>query len=147
MTTISKAARKAASEADRSRTLAERQHHRRQATIDRLITESGWAVCTWNSDSPTDPGKHFGYTIGRTLRSQPELCVWGDDVQAIQGLLNLVGGLLDKGGHTLSPGDELLVPGGMMLRASHVPASNFGDLEYAKERYTFLRALRIQRVR
>ena len=146
MTTISKAQQRAAEETNRTKQRLETERRKHRAVIDRLIQETGWAVCVADSDDPADPAPHFGYTIGRTLRGQPELCAWGHNREDIQTLLNLMGGVLERENKTVAPGDQLTIPGLGSWVAVHVPAEVFGHMQYAKERYTFLRAVRITRV-
>lgn len=154
MATISKKLqRRLAAEADRVRAREEKarkqeadQQAAHEEEITRLIAETGWAVCVADSDDPTDPGPHFGYTIGRSAQGQPELCAWGHDPLELQGTLNLLGRVAEK--YTAPPvhGDMVAVPGVGVWEVLNVPDVVMGHLEYARRRYTFIRAVRMRRV-
>lgn len=146
MATISKTQRRAAADNERARQRVMRQRAEHSQLIDQLIADTGWAVCVSDSTTPGDPAPHFGYTIGRTLRGQPELCAWGYAREDIQNLLNLVGGILQVQQRLIQGGDVLTLPGIGVFGAVTVPPEAFGLLEYARQRYTFLRAVRLTRM-
>lgn len=153
MATISKAAKRRIAEADRERQRAQRreqealrQEEAREAEITHLIETTGWAVCVADSDDPGDPAPHFGYTIGRSAKGHPELCAWGYSREDIQVTLNMVGGILERDQHLIEAGDLLTLPGIGVWQAVPVPAPVLGHLEYARRRYTFIRAVRVKRV-
>lgn len=147
MTTIGKVARRQQADADRARQKAQRQRAKDEAEIDRLIETTGWAVCVADSSDPGDPAPHFGYTIGRTLKGQPELCTWVHERADAATVLNLAGGILERDQHLVEPGEVLHVPGVGSWATVAVPPNLFGHLEYARTRYTFLRAVLLRRVR
>lgn len=154
MATISKKVqRRLAAEADRARAREQQLlkqdaelEAQREAEITRLIAETGWAVCVADSDDPMDPAPHFGYTIGRSAKGQPELCAWGHDRLELQDTLNLLGAVAEK--YTAPPvhGDMVTVPGVGVWQVLNVPDVVMGHLEYARKRYTFIRAVRMRRV-
>lgn len=147
MATInSKTQRLIDAQAERARAKAAQQRAADRAEIDRLIAETGWAVCVNDSDDPYAPAPHFGYTIGRSARNQPELCAWGYVRDDISPLLNMVGAYLDVNTKLPQPGEMLSLPGVGAWQIMHVPPEVFGHLHYARERYTFLRAVRLRRV-
>lgn len=147
MATInSKTQRLVAAQAERARVAAEKQYTAANEEIDRLIAETGWAVCVSDSDDPADPAPHFAYTIGRTLKGQPELCAWGHARDELSPLLNVVGALLDQQNRPVTGGERLTLAGVGMWETITVPPEVFGHLEYARDRYTFLRAVRLRRV-
>lgn len=153
MATIGKAAKRRQADADRERQRALRREQEalrleeeRVAEITRLIETTGWAVCVADSDDPMDPAPHFGYTIGRSAKGQPELCAWGHSREDIQSTLNLIGALLERDQHLIEVGDAVTLPGVGAWRALPVPAPVLHHLEYARKRYTFLRAVRMMRV-
>jgi hypothetical protein len=147
MATISKTMQqRLAQQEDRLRQKAARERAAHDAQIDALIAESGWAVCVADSDTPGDPAPHFGYTIGRTLKGQPELCAWGHAREDIQTTLNLIGGFLEREGIVAEPGYLLSIPTVGAWEMLRVPPEVFSHLEFAKQRYTFLRAVRLRRI-
>jgi len=146
MATIGKAAKRRQADADRARQQRQNEEQRRVEEITRLIEETGWAVCVADSDDPMDPAPHFGYTIGRSAKGQPELCAWGHNREDIQTTLNLIGGILERDQHLIEVGDQVTIPGVGVWRALPVPAPVMGHLAYARQRYTFLRAVRLTRV-
>lgn len=146
MATISKAAKRRQAEADSARQKALRAERAREEQITRLIEETGWAVCVADSDDPSDPAPHFGYTIGLSARGKPELCAWGHDRSDLQTTLNLVANVLEKRGETVQPGDTVTLPGVAAWGTLPVPDAVLAYLEYARRRYTFVRAVRVTRV-
>lgn len=154
MTAISKKVRqRLQAEADRERAREQRLAKEaadleasREAEITRLIEETGWAVCVADSDDPADPAPHFGYTIGRTAKGHPELCAWGHNREDLQTVLNLLGAVAEKQSAPVSDGDVITVPMVGVWHAMAVPAPVMGHLEYARRRYTFIRAIRMRRI-
>lgn len=133
---------------ERERVQEERKRAADNAEIDRLIKETGWAVCVSDTDDPGDPAPHFGYTIGRSLKNQPELCAWGHVREEIAPLLNVVGALLemDETIKIPEPGEVLTLPGVGAWMIHRVPPEVFAHLHYARARYTYLRAVRLRRI-
>jgi len=147
MATISKATQqRLAQQEERLRQKAAKARAAHDAQIDALIAETGWAVCVTDGTDPRDPAPHFGYTIGRTLTGQPELCAWGHARADVQTTLNLVGGFLEREGIVAEPGYVLSIPAVGAWEMLRVPPEVFSHLEYAKQRYTFLRAVRLRRI-
>lgn len=153
MATIGKAAKRRQAELDRARQKAaqrqrehEAQERAHEAQITELIETTGWAVCIADSDDPMAPGPVFGYTIGRTAKGQPELCAWGHGREEVTARLNLIGGILEAKNHLVEDGDVVNAPPLGVFHAVKVPAEMLGHLAFARKRYTFLRALRMQRV-
>lgn len=147
MATInSKNQRLVAAHAERARVAAEREAAQANEEIDRLIAETGWTVCTADAPGPGAPARYFAYTIGRTLKGQPELCAWGHQRDELAPLLNVVGALLDQGNRPITGGERLTLMGLGVWETIAVPKEVLGHLSYAHERYTFLRAVRLRRV-
>lgn len=150
MATISKAERRRLADADRARQKAQRRQAQEraqaEAEIDRLIAETGWAVCIANTDGPPYPAPYFGYTIGRSLKGQPELCTYTHERAEVSDILNLAGGILERDGHLPVAGDVLTIPLVGAWEVIPVPAELLGVLEYAQRRYTFVRAVRLRRI-
>ena len=149
MATISgKAQRALDAQAERTRVRAQRQRQEEEAEIDRLIKETGWAVCVTDATEPLSPAPHFGYTIGRSAKNQPELCAWGHVREDIAPLLNVVGACLEMDGNIKipEPGEVLTLPGVGAWEILRVPPEVFAHLDYARSRYTFLRAVRLRRI-
>lgn len=147
MATInSKTQRLITARAERARALAERQAVQDNEQIDQLIAETGWAVCTNDASDPDSPAPHFAYTIGRTLKGQPELCAWGHSRDELAPLLNVVATILDQQNRPITGGERLTLAGVGVWETIAVPTQVLGHLSYAHERYTFLRAVRLRRV-
>lgn len=146
MATISKADRRRLAEEDRARQKAQRKRDQQDAEIDQLIAETGWAVCTADTDGPPHPAPHFGYTIGRSLKGHPELCTYSHSRDDIATVLNLAGAILEKDGHVPVQGEVLTVPMVGAWEIINVPGPLLEHLEYAQRRYTFVRAVRLRRI-
>lgn len=147
MATInSKTQRLVAAQAERARVAAERQRAQANEEIDRLIAETGWTVCTADAELPGAPAPYFAYTIGRTLMGQPELCAWGYAREELAPVLNVVAALLDQTGRPITGGEVLTLTGIGVWETIAVPSAVLDHLDYAHERYTFLRAVRLRRV-
>jgi Domain of unknown function (DUF4262) len=147
MATInSRTQRLVAAHAERARVAAEREAAQANAEIDQLIAETGWAVCTVDAQEKLSPAPHFAYTIGRTLKGQPELCTWGHSREELAPLLNVVGTILGQQDRPITGGERLTLAGVGVWETITVPKEVLNHLVYAHERYTFLRAVRLRRV-
>lgn len=146
MATIGKAARRRQADLERARQQAATREREREAEITRLIEETGWAVAVQDATDPLAPAPVFGYTIGRSAKGQPELCAWGHHRDEVSDRLNLIGGILEAKNHLVEDGDLVTAPPLGVFQAVKVPAEVLGHLEYARKRYTFLRALRMKRL-
>lgn len=157
MATISKAQRERLARADRERASAARRAERARADaarqlqesdaeIDRLIAETGWAVCVGEAPGDVRPAPYFAYTIGRSAKNQPELCAWGHVREELPPLLNMIGGFLELENKVAQAGEVLVLPGVGAWEILRVPPEVFDHLEFARKRYTFLRAVRLRRI-
>jgi hypothetical protein len=154
MATISKGARRRLAAADRIRQgqlrvqrAAEQRVRADQDAITHHITAAGWAVAVTENIDPSGTARScFAYTIGRTEAGQPELCAWGQDGVALQAVLNTIGAILMKKGHRIEAGDVVNVPPYGIFRAAAVSGKELGRLEYARSRYAFLRAVRVEQI-
>lgn len=142
MATISKQQRRQRAEQDRQRQREQARLRQENEEIDRLIAESGWAVCV---AEPGGAQGFFAYTIGRSAQGKPELCTFSPDKYLARDMVNVVAASADHRGLVLE-GDYVVKLGnaGYLLTALH--GEELGMLEYARARYTFLRALMVARV-
>jgi hypothetical protein len=146
MATIGKQERRRLADADRARQKAQRREQQHEAEIDHLIETTGWAVCVADSADPADPAPHFAYTIGRTLKGQPELCTWSNTREDAHHLLNVAGNILERDQHRVETGDVLRIPYAGAWAAVAVPQHLYAHLVYARRRYTFLRVVLLKQV-
>lgn len=149
MTTITKRDRKAAraaqTQAEREAARLTREVNRNRAALDEMIGETGWAVVVMTAKNLATQNPYFAYTVGLTALGMPELCAWGRDKTALKETLNMLPVYARATGQTLAGDTYLTLPDGGVLTLSKAPEDAFSEMFYARERYTFVRALVVQR--
>lgn len=145
MTTITKVQREWAARQERERQRALRRQELDQSRVDQLMQDNGIALCVLDLDGGR---AHFGYTIGLTAQGLPELCIQGGDKGAMKAMLNYLPFLARELGQPLENGAVLRHPS-LPDKAVLLSAASDDDVAamlYARQRYTFFRALRASRL-
>lgn len=145
MAAISKHQRRLRAEQDRQRQREQAQRRTEEAEIDRLITEFGWAVCVTVPRKGQKGQGFFAYTIGRSAQGKAELCTFSPDKYLARDMVNFVAASADHLGLLLE-GEQVVKLGNAAYVLTPVLGDELAMLEYARARYTFLRALMVGRV-
>lgn len=149
MTTITKRerreARAAQTQAEREAAKLTREVNRNRASLDEMIGENGWAVVVMTAKNLATDNPYFAYTVGLTALGLPELCAWGREKYALRETLNMLPVYARATSQTLSAGARITLPDGEALTLTKAPEDAFSEMFYARERYTFVRALAVQR--